>query len=251
MNAAQMLDQYSPVEARAAGEPRLLEWLFVVQQVVAAFILAGDIIGFLPPERTESVLHLISQDGPALLLAVLLFLHPAVLILFFLLRRSLGFYLIVGWLAGMALYSLVEIILGGTTIYHIIGTLLAGFWLMYFLFSSRIKIRFFYDEVFERTVHTIRCPHCKREVRLDAERCGDELSEDERFAALCERVEDVKLPQAVRAAVIELLDERFGERALEFLSGQYEKQLKSRYPVAVLASTLSKILARRRSPKEG
>lgn len=244
MNMNELLDEYSPEEAKGAGEFKFLEWLFLLQQLMAVILIFSTVISPSLPKNMSAFLDVVSHNAPLPVLIVLLVLHICVIFLMFFLKKPLGFNILLGWIGAMALYSVAEFFFRQFTVYQLIGLALMVFWGIYFFRSPRMRVRFFYAEAFAHACRTITCPHCKREVILDEENCGDSLADDERFEALCARVRDVKLSQDVRVAQIELLEQRFGAKAFEFFTEEYQKQLASPSPVAKIASTLARILAK-------
>ncbi len=242
MTYNRLLEEYSPAEARNAGEFGFIEWLFLLYEIAAVILILGTFVKILDITYVWPVLDVVSQNAPPALLIPLFFLHAGVLFAFFVLRKPVTLYLAVGFLAVMAVYSIVEFFTGNATGYNVAGLVVSIFWIVYLSFSKRVKLRFLYDGWFSAALLSIYCPHCKREVTLDAENCGDELTEDERFTALCERITNVEVPVDVRAAQIGFLEERFGEKALGFLKEQYEKQEASEFASAKILSALSHAL---------
>jgi hypothetical protein len=239
MNYNRLLDEFSPVEARNAGEFGFVEWLFLLQQFAAFILTLGLFLKILDLAYVGPVLDVISQNAPRAALIVLLFAHVGVILILFILRKPLTFYLVIGFLGVMVIFSIVELFFGNLSGYNIAGVLVSIFWIVYFLVSKKMRLRFLYHGWFLQALLTIYCPKCKKAVILDAEDCGDELTEKERFAALCERITSIEVPMDVRVAQIELLKERFGERALPFLKEQYEKQKSSGLASAKIVSALS------------
>jgi len=249
MTYNRLLEEYSPTEARNAGEFGFIEWLFLLYEIAAVILILGTIVKILDITYVGPVLDVVSQNVPPAFLNVppaflipLFFLHAGVLFAFFVLRKPATLYLAVGFLAVMAVFSIVEFFMGNATGYNIAGFVVSIFWIAYLGSSKRMKLRFLYDGWFSAALLSIYCPYCKREVTLDAEDCGDELTEDERFTALCERITNVEVPADVRAAQIGFLEERFGEKALGFLKEQYEKQEASEFASAKILSALSHAL---------
>jgi hypothetical protein len=242
MTYNRLLEEYSPAEARNAGEFRFIEWLFLLYEIAAVILILGTLVGVLDITYVWPVLDVVSQNAPAAILLVLLFLHTGVLLVFFVLRRPITLYLALGFLGLMAVYSIVEFFFGNLTGYNVAGLVVSIFWIAYLGSSKRMKLRFLYNGWFSAALRRIYCPRCKKEVILDAEDCGDELTEDERFTALSERITNVEVPADVRVAQIGLLEERFGEKALSFLKEQYEKQETSEFASAKILSALSHAL---------
>jgi hypothetical protein len=240
MKYNRLLEEYSPAEARNAGELGFIEWVFLLQQFAALVLILGVLLKILDISYVGSVLDVISQNTSKVALILLFFVHVGVILILLILRRPLTFYLIVGFLGVMAVFSIVEFFLGNLTAYNIAGVLVSTFWITYFLLSKRMRLRFLYNGWFSLAVLSIHCPKCKKAVILDAENCGDELTEDERFTALCERITSLETPVDVRVAQIGLLGERFGEKALPFLKQQYSKQKSSEFASAKMLSVLSR-----------
>lgn len=239
MKYNRLLEDYSPVEARNVGEFGFIEWLFLLQQFAALILILGVLLKILDLTYVGPVLDVISQNAPKAALVLLLFVHVGVILILFILRKPPTFYLVIGFLGVMAVFSIVEFFFGNLTGYNIAGVLVSIFWIAYFLASKKMKLRFLYDGWFSVALLTIYCPKCKKAVILDAENCADELTEDERFAALSERITSIEVPVDVRVAQIGLLKERFGERALHFLKEQYSKQKSSEFATAKILSALS------------
>lgn len=244
MNVNDLLDEYSPEEARGAGELKFLEWLFLLQQLMAVVIIISVFVAPIMPKNMAAFLDVVTHNAPLPVLGILLATHIGIILLIFFFKKPLGFTLLIGWVAAMALYSVAEFFLRPVAIYQLVGLALMVFWGIYFFRSPRIRIRFFYAEAFARASRTITCPHCKQDVLIDAENCGDAITDAERFDALCARIRDVKLSQDIRVAQIVLLDSRFGQKALGFLKEEYNKQLASPSPVAKIASALARIIAK-------
>lgn len=242
MTYNRLLEEYSSAEARNAGEFGFIEWLFLLQQIAAIILIFGALLKILDITYVGPVLDVVSQNAHAAILLVLLFLHIGVLLVFFVLRKPIALYLVIGFLGLMAVFSIVEFFFGNLTGYNIAGLVVSIFWIANLTYSKRMKLRFLYNGWFSAALRRIYCPHCKREVTLDAEGCGDELTEDERFEALCERITNVEVPADVRVAQIGFLRERFGKKALGFLTEQYKKQESSEFASAKIFSALSHAL---------
>lgn len=257
MKAIQLLENFSPSEAKKAADFGFLEWLFLLVQLGAVVILLGVLAQVFQLEYVGAVLEVISQSPsantlvPILPLILLLAMHlgAGTLLLFW--RKRIAYSILLGWLAGMALYSIVELVFRDFSthlIYNLIGAGLYTFWTVYFFASIKAKVRFFYNDVFNLAVHTVTCPRCQNEVVLDDEQCGDSLDEAERFNALCASISSVKIPVHVRVAQIELLTERFGEDEKlgplihSFLKESYDKQMASEFRVTAIVSALSRAL---------
>lgn len=242
MTYNRLLEEYSPTEARNAGEFGFIEWLFLLCEIAAVILILGALVKILDITYVGPVLDVVSQNVPPVILIPLFFMHIGVLFVFFVLRKPVTLYLVAGFLTVMAAFSFVEFFTGNAAGYNIAGFIVSIFWIVYLTASKRMKLRFLYNGWFSAARRRIYCPRCKREVVLDAENCADELTEDERFTALCERITNVEVPADVRVAQIELLKERFGEKALGFLKEQYEKQETSEFTSAKILSALSHAL---------
>lgn len=243
MNRISILEDYSPIEARGAAEFKFLGWLFLIQQGAAIILILGLLTTLFPRMHVAGPLDVISQNVPSSIIVIFALLHAGIVVLLLVFRRPFAWTIILSFLGGMAAYSVVELFFGPVSLYNVAGIVVSLLWCAFFLLSKKIRVRFFYGQLFARATQTIVCPHCKKEVLLDAEGCcGTSLTDHERFTALCQRITDLKVPLDVRVAQIELLNERFGEQALSFLNEQYEKQMKSPVRMAKIVAALNRIL---------
>jgi len=237
-----LLEDFFPEEVKGAGEFKFIEWLFLLQQLTAIMIILGVLVNALDAKYVGPVLEVVSQNSVTFILVLFLCLHAGVILIVFLLRRPLGFYLLIGFLAGSAGYSVLEILFGSLSGYNIAGIFVSFFWIVYLVASNRIRVRCFYQTLFARATYTIYCPGTEQETILDAEICDKELTDGDRFKALCERITSTQVPQGVRVAQIALLAERFGGKAIPFLKKQFENQKSSGLASARIVSALAKAL---------
>ncbi len=250
MKGLSMLEEYSPLEARKTAELRFLDWLFLIQQAAAIILIISK---FINPSNIRNIdygLELFSQkvQGP-LLLAILLAFHAGIFFVVLLVKKPFARTLILSFLLLMILYSLGELLFGNTSLFNIGGIVITLLWGFYVISSKRLKVRYFYNGYFEKARHTIVCPRCNKEVILDSESCGDVLSDEERLKALQARITDViNVPSWVRVNQIELIEARFGQKAVPFLKELYQKELKSIAPNVQIASTLLKTLSKYSEP---
>lgn len=245
-----MLEEYSPLEAQKASQLRFLDWLLLIQQVSAIVLIVAK---FLNPGYVNNIeygLELFSQNAQGILpLAILLGLHVGIFLTVFLVKKSFAHTIILSWLALMILYSLVELFVGNISLFNIAGLLISILWGLYFITSKRVKVRYFYTDYFDKARHTIICPRCKKEVILGSERCGDTLTNEERFTALQTRITDaINVPSWVRISQIEIIEQTYGQKAVPFLKELYQKELKSVAPNVQMASTLLKTFSKYPEP---
>ncbi|MBD3285696.1 hypothetical protein GF359_04505 [candidate division WOR-3 bacterium] len=242
MKKNQILEEYSPEEAKGLWEFKFLGWLFLIIQGGSVILIVGLLTNLFPRIYVGSVLDVISQNTTTIPLIILALAHTGILLVQFL-KRPIGWTITLTFLAGMTVFSILEMILFSFDPFNLAGIGHSALWILYFLFSKRVRLRFFYQDLFNRERLTIVCPHCREEVILDSEKCcGAALTEDDRFNALCLRITDPKVPIDVRVAQIELLDERFGKKCLPFFKEQFQRQLKSPIRVAKIAATLNRLI---------
>jgi len=243
VNDIRLLDEFSTIEARRLAEFKFLGWVFLLQQVISILVIAGTLWKLFDHEYIKGVLNVVSQDSNSIyaLLAIAV-LHAGILVLLLFFRRPFVLYVTLSMLAGMVICSAVKLILGQFDPFILGGIGVSTLWCIYFFFSKSIGVRFFYEPLFKKACQTIVCPHCGKEVKIDAEDCCEKpLSDDERFEALCTRITDIGVPVDVRVAQLELLDERFGKKARSFIKEQLEIQMKSPARAAKLAAALYRI----------
>ncbi|NLI99160.1 hypothetical protein GX441_10940 [bacterium] len=245
MKGLTMLEEYTPVEAQRESELHFLDWAFLIQQVAAVSLLLVKLLNPSTLKNLGPALDVISQNANGFPLIIFIALHLAAVILILFVKRPVIPTIIWSWLGLMTIYSVIEFILGEKGIANLAGIGLSALWGVYFLFSKRIKIRYFYKMAFNNAVRTIICPRCKKEVFIDTNECGDILAEDETLNALQARIGDIiNVPSHIRAAQIELTDSRFGSRALGFFKELYQKEIKSLAPNAQIASALMKVISK-------
>jgi len=68
MTYNRLLEEYSPAEARNAGEFGFIEWLFLLYEIAAVILILGTLVKILDITYVWPVLDVVSQNAPAALL---------------------------------------------------------------------------------------------------------------------------------------------------------------------------------------